>query len=112
MNEEVDLPLDSHSTVDLARQAKRWAWYVRAHLCLNILWALANMNVFAGIPALAGRLLEHFLEGSSLAILVGPMVSAVLISRAARHGGSFTKLAIADTLLSVSAFWIILPAVQ
>lgn len=118
MNREVDPTLAPPSAADLAgqakiaRQANRWAWYVRGHFCLTLLWALMTLGVFKDFPAPAYRWLKVLLEMSSLEILVGPIVSIVLISRAARFGGEFVWLAIAESCLSASAFWIILPAVQ
>ena len=96
----------------MARQAKLWAWYVRGHFCLNLLWALTILDVFKDIPAPADRWLDVLLEMSSFEILLGPILSIVLISRAARFGTNFISLAIAESLLSASAFLIVLPAVQ
>lgn len=109
MNSELDLPSDSISPVDVAKQAKLWAWYVRGHFCLNLLLALMMLKV---IPTPVGRWLDGILEFSMYEVFVGPILSIVLISRAARFGGEFIWLAIAESFLSASGFWIILPAVQ
>lgn len=109
MNRDVDPTLALPSAADVARQAKRWAWYVRGHFCLTLLWALMMLKV---IPTPANRLLDGILEFSMSEVLLGPILSIVLISRAVRFGGVFVKLAIAESFLSASGFPIILPAVQ
>lgn len=112
MNDDLEPPRDPRSMDDLARRAKKWAWYVRGHFCLNVFWALAMLGLFQGIPRRMERLLDGVLECSAIAIPLGPILSAVLITRARRYGGDFVKLAVADAFLSATAFWIILPAVQ
>jgi hypothetical protein len=109
MNSELDPPIDSVSPVDVAKQAKVWTWYVRGHFCLTLLWAMMMLKV---IPTPVGRLLDGILEFSMYEVFVGPILSIVLISRAARFRGKFIWLAIAESSLSASGFWIILPAVQ
>jgi hypothetical protein len=115
MNRDVDPTLAPPSAADLAReakiarQAKLWAWYVRSHFCLTLLWALMMLKV---IPTPVGRLLDGILEFSMYEVFVGPILSIVLISRAARFGGEFIRLAIVESFLSASGFWIILPAAQ
>lgn len=109
MNPDLDPPLVPPTAAELAKQAKLWAWYVRGHFCLTVLWALMMLRV---IPTPVSRLLDGMLEFSMYEVFVGPILSIVLISRAVRYGGVYVKLAIAESFLSASAFWIVLPAVQ
>ena len=107
MNCDLDPPIDPVSPVDVAKQAKIWTWYVRGHFCLILFWALMMLDVLPD-----DGWLHVLLNLSAFEIYIGPILSIVLISRAARFGGEFIRLAIAESFLSASAFWIILPAVQ
>ena len=113
MNPDLDPPLVPPTAAELAKQAKLWAWYVRGHFCLTLLWALMSLEVIPQ-PAepLLHRIVNRIVNFSALEILAGPILSIVLISRAARYGGVFVKLAIAESFLSASGFWIMLPAFQ
>jgi hypothetical protein len=97
----------------LNRQLRFWAWYVRIHFALVILWAfvgLGGLDNIADFSRLMGRMLVYLLQFSTIEILFGPIFSARLTVLAWQHGRDFIKLALADVFLSASAFFVLLPA--